>query len=152
MHMSTQISMKSIGELKNFKFAIPNYQRGYRWTSQQVKELLDDIWEFSDKEKDTSLIYCIQPLVVCDKKKDTENLVTDIKKLDNWDDICKFVKKNIQTWEVIDGQQRLTTISIIMQMLCKKAPFLLSYLFYPLIDSINFCIRSALSRFILSVR
>lgn len=127
MHMSTQISMKSIGELKNFKFAIPNYQRGYRWTSQQVKELLDDIWEFSDKEKDTSLIYCIQPLVVCDKKKDTENLVTDIKKLDNWDDICKFVKKNIQTWEVIDGQQRLTTISIIMQMLCKKAPFSLSY-------------------------
>lgn len=127
MHMSTQISMKSIGELKNFKFAIPNYQRGYRWTSQQVKELLDDIWEFSDKEKDTSLIYCIQPLVVCDKKKDTENLVTDIKKLDNWDDICKFVKKNIQTWEVIDGQQRLTTISIIIQMLCKKAPFTLSY-------------------------
>ena len=114
--MSTIIDMKSIGELNNYKFAIPNYQRGYRWTNQQVKELLDDIWEFS--QKDSFLIYCIQPLVVCERKKDVDNLVTDIKKIDNWDNICKYVEDNnvdtSQTWEVIDGQQRLTTISIIM--------------------------------------
>ena len=121
--------MKSIGELNNYKFAIPNYQRGYRWTNQQVKELLDDIWEFS--QKDSFLIYCIQPLVVCERKKDVDNLVTDIKKIDNWDNICKYVEDNnvdtSQTWEVIDGQQRLTTISIIMQMLCDKEPYSISY-------------------------
>ena len=121
--------MKSIGELNNYKFAIPNYQRGYRWTRQQVKELLDDIWEFL--KKDSSLIYCIQPLVVCERKKDVDNFVTDITKTDNRDDNFKYAEDNnvdkSQTWEVIDGQQRLTTISIIMQMLCKKAPYSISY-------------------------
>lgn len=127
--MSTIINMKSIGELNNYKFAIPNYQRGYRWTRQQVKELLDDIWEFL--KKDSSLIYCIQPLVVCERKKDVDNFVTDITKTDNRDDNFKYAEDNnvdkSQTWEVIDGQQRLTTISIIMQMLCKKAPYSISY-------------------------
>ena len=121
--------MKSIGELYNYKFSIPNYQRGYRWTSQQVKELLDDIWEFS--QKDSSLIYCIQPLVVCERKKDVDKLVTGIKKIDDWGDICKYVEDNnvetSQTWEIIDGQQRLTTISIIMQMLDNKAPYSVFY-------------------------
>lgn len=127
--MSTLISMKSIGELNNFKFAIPNYQRGYRWTSRQVKELLDDIWEFS--QNDSSFIYCIQPLVVCERKTEVDNLVSDIKKIDNWDEICKFVEDKradtCLTWEVIDGQQRLTTISIIMQMLNNEPPYSISY-------------------------
>lgn len=127
--MSTLIKMKSIGELNNYKFAIPNYQRGYRWTNQQVKELLDDIWDFSQKE--SSLIYCIQPLVVCERDTDEEKLVTGIKKIENWDDICKYVEDNnvetSQTWEIIDGQQRLTTISIVMQMIDNKAPYFISY-------------------------
>lgn len=127
--MSTLISMKSIGELNNYKFAIPNYQRGYRWTSRQVKELLDDIYEFS--QNDSSFIYCIQPLVVCERKTEVDNLVSDIKEIDNWDEICKFVEDKradiCLTWEVIDGQQRLTTISIIMQMLNNESPYSISY-------------------------
>lgn len=127
--MSTLINMKSIGELNNYKFAIPNYQRGYRWTNQQVKELLNDIWEFS--QKDSSLIYCIQPLVVCERDTNVEKMVSDIKKIDNWGEICKYVEDNKadtnQTWEVIDGQQRLTTISIVMQLLDNKAPYSISY-------------------------
>ena len=35
------------------KFFIPSYQRGYRWTEQQVKDLLNDILEFSQKKKQT---------------------------------------------------------------------------------------------------
>ena len=103
--MNTNICMKSVSELKGFRFTIPNYQRGYRWTKQQVKELLDDVWGFSQEQ--TSPIYCIQPLVVCEKKNR---------------------EKDLTTWEVIDGQQRLTTISIIMQMLGQcAAPFSISY-------------------------
>ena len=122
--MPTSIDMKSVGELSNWKFSIPNYQRGYRWTKQQVKELLDDIWEFSNAEKEKSNIYCLQPLVVCEKKRDTNALVNDIKSKDSWSDICEFVKNNIGeqsiTWEVIDGQQRLTSISIVLQVLGAK--------------------------------
>ena len=29
------LTEKSIGELLNYKFFIPSYQRGYRWTDQQ---------------------------------------------------------------------------------------------------------------------
>lgn len=122
--MSTSIDMKSIGELSNWKFSIPNYQRGYRWTEQQVKELLDDIWEFSNNERENSNIYCLQPLVVCEKTRDTSALVNDIKSKERWTDICEFVKNNTGeqsiTWEVIDGQQRLTSISIVLQVFGAK--------------------------------
>jgi len=127
--MSTIISMKTVGELQGYKFAIPNYQRGYRWARQQVKEFLDDIWEFS--QQDQSHIYCIQPLVVCERHEDISQLVTEVKGKDSWHDILKFVEEKSveekQLWEVIDGQQRLTTISIVMQILAGETPFSISY-------------------------
>ena len=52
----------AVGELLNYNFFIPSYQRGYRWRILQVKDLLDDIEEFC--EKGAKGIYCIQPLVV----------------------------------------------------------------------------------------
>ena len=43
------VSLKTINDLLEYNFFIPSYQRGYRWTERQVKDLLDDIWEFIDK-------------------------------------------------------------------------------------------------------
>lgn len=37
---------KIIKELNDMIFFIPAYQRGYRWTPQEVGDLLDDINEF----------------------------------------------------------------------------------------------------------
>lgn len=79
----------SIRDIIHRKFHIPSYQRGYRWSIQQVKELLEDIEDFILKKTDGG-IYCIQPLVV---------------------------KENGGLWDVIDGQQRLTTINIILSCL-----------------------------------
>ena len=62
-----QIELKSVSELLKMKFFIPSYQRGYRWTSRQVKDLLDDIGSFRpEKIQDTDEYswYCLQPLVV----------------------------------------------------------------------------------------
>lgn len=83
------IKLKSINEILTDKdsFFIPSYQRGYRWTQQQVVDLLNDIWEFTLKEKTKDEFYCLQPIVV---------------------------KERNNQWEVIDGQQRLTTIYIIL--------------------------------------
>jgi uncharacterized protein with ParB-like and HNH nuclease domain len=84
---NNNISIKTINSLLESDFFIPSYQRGYRWTEQQVTELLNDINEFSPKEIENSnekTWYCLQPIVV--KKKDDNE------------------------WDVIDGQQRLTTI------------------------------------------
>lgn len=89
-----KIGLKSISELLEMNFFIPSYQRGYRWTEQQVKDLLDDINNFRVEKIpniEEQTWYCLQPLVV--KHKDGN------------------------TWEVIDGQQRLTTIYLILKEL-----------------------------------
>ena len=81
--------LQSINDLIGEKFFIPNYQRGYRWGKSQVEELLNDIWEFT-QERTKDEIYCLQPIVV---------------------------KNNDSTWELIDGQQRMTTIFLILKHL-----------------------------------
>ena len=120
--MENSIELKSISELGGMNFFIPSYQRGYRWTEQQVKDLLDDIHEFG-KNKDG--FYCIQPLVVR-KNLSKDNIDTfkdELKRIkddENNDNLIFNVEQLIQKktrWEVIDGQQRLTTIYILLSYL-----------------------------------
>lgn len=80
----------SLADLSGESFFIPAYQRGYRWTKLQVTDLLEDILEFQGKKKSDGEFYCLQPIVVTRK--------------DN-------------AWLVIDGQQRLTTIYIMLKYL-----------------------------------
>lgn len=91
---NNNISIKTIRDLLESNFVIPSYQRGYRWTEQQVTELLNDINDFTPKEIENSnekTWYCLQPIVV--KKKEDNK------------------------WDVIDGQQRLTTTFLILHHL-----------------------------------
>lgn len=84
------IELKTLTELQQYAFYIPAYQRGYRWTNQEVNDLLNDIYEFIPREiNDTEdkTWYCLQPIVV----KNRSN----------------------QEYEVIDGQQRLTTAYLV---------------------------------------
>ena len=91
MAIENIIKIKSIHEILMEKdsFFIPSYQRGYRWTEIQVSDLLEDIWEFANKkDKNPDEFYCLQPIVV---------------------------KGLNGSWELIDGQQRLTTLLIILK-------------------------------------
>lgn len=112
-----KIELKSVGELLGMSFNIPNYQRGYRWTEQQVKDLLNDIWEFHKKEKSETEFYCLQPLVVKRRGINEEDILTQIKKIGNIEEIKEIVNSIKYPWDVIDGQQRLTTIFIILSVL-----------------------------------
>lgn len=77
------------------RFYVPAYQRGYRWSAEQVEQLIDDLIEFKTrKENNSQAFYCLQPLVVKPVNQD-----------------------GIESLEVIDGQQRLTTVLIILQVL-----------------------------------
>jgi uncharacterized protein with ParB-like and HNH nuclease domain len=99
-----KISIIPISELLNCNFFIPSYQRGYRWTAQQVTDLLDDVWEFINKpHKKDDEWYCLQPIVVTNSNEETKtkNSLTG-----DWKDI-------------IDGQQRLTTTFLILNYLDK---------------------------------
>ncbi len=89
--MENNIELKTVKDLSQYSFYIPSYQRGYRWTEREVKDLLNDIDEFSPREvpgTDQKTWYCLQPVVVR--------------------------KKADGTFEVIDGQQRLTTLYLIL--------------------------------------
>jgi uncharacterized protein with ParB-like and HNH nuclease domain len=86
-----KLELISIFVLLDKVFFIPSYQRGYRWEKRQVLDLLEDILEFQKKDKEKGEFYCLQPIVV------TKN-------------------ENVN-WEVIDGQQRLTTLHIILSYL-----------------------------------
>ena len=55
-----KIKETAVAELLGMNFFIPGYQRGYRWTEQQVNDLLNDINEF---EPENGSWYCLQPLV-----------------------------------------------------------------------------------------
>ena len=74
-------------------FNIPHYQRGYRWEKQEVTELLDDLWNFC-KDRESGDFYCLQPIVL---------------------------QKNMKGgFDVLDGQQRLTTLYLLLVYLEDK--------------------------------
>ena len=99
--VENKIELKSVKELLGMKFFIPSYQRGYRWTDQQVKDLLNDLWEFARQKNADYNFYCVQPLVV-------RQMSVEEKK-------ANHIAEDELWYEVIDGQQRLTTMYIILK-------------------------------------
>lgn len=74
------------------KYNIPEYQRGYKWSTQQITELLDDINDF-ETNGDNELFYCLQNVTLVQDQYDANKI------------------------NVVDGQQRLTTISLLLTFL-----------------------------------
>lgn len=71
---------------------IPDYQRPYRWDMEKVRELLEDLKEFFIDKPEPNLDYYIGGILLYNNKKES----------------C---------YEVIDGQQRLTTLNLISYVL-----------------------------------
>lgn len=70
-------------------YEIPPYQRPYSWGKENVQELLEDLWEaYSEKDDE----YFIGSLITIERKRD-------------------------RNYEVVDGQQRLTTLNLIFARL-----------------------------------
>ncbi|MGI6757759.1 MAG: DUF262 domain-containing protein [Bacteroidaceae bacterium] len=91
---STTEILRSVQSLLTERFFIPKYQRGYRWKENQINDLLNDIDRFTpSNDEDKNSWYCLQPLVV---------------------------KQSEDGWRLIDGQQRLTSIKLILHYLNKN--------------------------------
>ncbi len=78
-HNDIRLELRLVKDIRG-NFIIPSYQRGYRWGTEEVRRLLDDV------HSNGSTSYCLQPIVV---------------------------KRIGEDYELIDGQQRLTTIYLI---------------------------------------
>lgn len=76
---------KLVGDITG-TFNVPSYQRGYRWGEEEVTRLLSDIQDIFDEESQTARNYCLQPIVV---------------------------RRSGDQYDLIDGQQRLTTLYLI---------------------------------------
>ena len=92
-------------------YSIPDYQRGYSWEKEQVKELADDISnivQWNDSSPGTSSIHYMGTIITYDTKRQRKYLNTQ-----------KPVK------EIVDGQQRLISISLFLAAVLyrlKQAP------------------------------
>ncbi|WOC63288.1 DUF262 domain-containing protein (plasmid) [Paenarthrobacter sp. AT5] len=80
--MDAILERRAVGDIEG-SFFVPAYQRGYRWGTEEVGRLLDDIWASNGDS------YYLQPIVV--------KPMSDGR------------------WELIDGQQRLTSLFLIFQ-------------------------------------
>lgn len=92
------VSNSTVAELfstASYQFRIPDYQRPYSWTEKEVSSLLDDIasafpyGESSDFDEDYFL-----GSVVLIKKRGKPHA------------------------DVVDGQQRITTLTLILAVIC----------------------------------
>lgn len=92
MASSIEVNKKKVcdflAEGKEHKFIVPEYQRPYEWTEEQVDTLFDDLWEFSSSEKGDSEDYFLG---------------------------CIVFFENEGEYEIIDGQQRLTSLFLFLR-------------------------------------
>jgi len=109
--------LKTVRELLGRSYYIPNYQRGYRWgwkdkeeEKDEVTKLLDDIWDFANNmnKRDESEFYCLQPLIIRPLSNDVEASDAEQQNLEVSE------AKDSTVYEVLDGQQRLTTLNLIV--------------------------------------
>lgn len=137
MSLDNIIEMVSVDDIYGFDFFIPKYQRGYRWNRQQVTDLLDDLYDYFVVRKEP-FDYSLQPLVVKRGVKNLSNLKQRVCHINNdsfdpdkyIDELESLISEECQ-WEVIDGQQRLTTLYIILKVLDTEAPFTIEYQTHP---------------------
>ena len=105
----SSLNKRTVGELFERQYEIPDYQRGYRWRKEDVQYLIDDITEYYKSNKSHN------------------SKVDDIAEYSKSSESCNssegyflnvlVVQKNGDKYDIVDGQQRLTTIAILMNML-----------------------------------
>jgi hypothetical protein len=81
------------------EFFVAAYQRGYRWGRHEVHQLLDDIRtnaKVAEARRTMPNDYFLQPIVV--------------------------LPRGFGAWELVDGQQRLTTLMLITKYISTKLP------------------------------
>ena len=104
---------KSLDSLFKEKiFRIPDYQRGYAWQREQLKDFWEDLVNLSENRSHYTGVLTLKLLPAADTAEDEKEywLVED---------------HSYKVFHIVDGQQRLTTFVIFLQAfvdLCKSLP------------------------------
>ena len=93
MNNTIQSEKKDINSIfSDFWFLIPEYQRSYVWNEDHINDLLDDLW------------------FACQNKNDNEYFLGSLV-------LKRTGESGFAEFEVLDGQQRLTTFFILMAVI-----------------------------------
>ena len=90
--LSINVGMKTFDDLLSLKLSIPDFQRSYVWKESNLKKLINDFEEFLSSNKDEYYMGTI------------------------------LLYRNIDGEEIIDGQQRITTLIILYNALYSQFP------------------------------
>lgn len=88
-------------------FRIPDYQRGYSWTKKQLDEFWEDLENLSDNQTHYTGVLTLERV---------EKEIYSYWKDDSW----LIEGKGYKPFYIVDGQQRLTTIIILIQVIAEK--------------------------------
>lgn len=98
---ASPIQLNKFLQKQDTQFVIPIYQRNYDWSEEQCKQLLEDIMEVGRSPKDEAKVHFIGSIVyVCNDEYTTDE---------------------IEQYVIIDGQQRITTITLLLIALYHQA-------------------------------
>lgn len=101
--------LQSLSEIFNNKiFRIPDFQRGYSWEERQLDDFWEDIQNLSSDKIHYIGLLTVEPIKSC-----------DIQNVEKWKDDLWLLKKGMSAYYVIDGQQRLTTLIILLHEILK---------------------------------
>ena len=107
MTTTMQADLLSVGALfgeAGTHYEIPIYQRNYSWGVEQIEQLIDDVWAAAEAGADD---YFLGNLIVARKHS--------------------VAGADLATYEVVDGQQRLTTLFMLLAYLRVEARARLTY-------------------------
>lgn len=94
--------LQSLSEIfKDKLFRIPDFQRGYSWGEKQLQDFWEDLENLSQDH-----FHYIGLLTVVKIEE------TSIRYSDSWADDIWLIDRNYSAFQIIDGQQRLTTMVI----------------------------------------
>lgn len=97
----------NIDELFKGKYLIPIYQRPYSWTTIEVNQLLSDIDNIYQNIKDSNL-----------DDLDNDDYILFIGTL--FIKTERNVKNTYNEYDIVDGQQRITTLTLLLMVLLNK--------------------------------
>jgi hypothetical protein len=102
-------NLKSLSELFiNNLFRIPDYQRGYAWTINQLRDFWDDLHNLHDQKSHYTGVLTVKPVP------------SQITATEKWhEERWLLSERGYKAFYVVDGQQRLTTSIILIQALAE---------------------------------
>ena len=90
-------------------YRIPDYQRGFSWTNKQINDFWDDLGRIQEGRDHYTGVLTIEKV---DLKKHNHN---------KWSDVDWIIKdSDYNPFYIVDGQQRITTIVILIQTILNK--------------------------------